>query len=147
MVLHEEYTQQYAAHAVSHLEVFYIDRPTLLSTADGFEHAARRLRRWALIRALRSYMIANRLALKSGGEGLDLQRRAPAANQLLGNDSFSAPRVVRATPPAQAAVAAPPPPLVAAADVAALREDVAELKSDMATLKQSMAELLRRTAR
>ena len=40
MLLQEQYTQQYAASAVSHLEVFCIDRPSLLSIASGYEHTA-----------------------------------------------------------------------------------------------------------
>ena len=76
----EEYMQQYAAHALSHLEVMYMERETLLSIAASYEHASKRLRRWVIMRALRSYILANHKLVRSGSEGLDetMRHRAPA---------------------------------------------------------------------
>ena len=53
--------------AISHIEVFTIERGPLLAIAAGYEYASKRLRRWAIFAALRAYMIAKRVDARSSG--------------------------------------------------------------------------------
>lgn len=152
---------------MSHLEVFCIDRPTLLAIAADYENAALRLRRWTLMRSLAGFLIANRQSLRSGGRGLQAEKLgeeaaapAPAGSA---DDSFAkqqrkmssyrerlegAPAASAASSVLQRATSNSSQVSVGegasgatSEEVMALREDVRELKASNAEIKAANAEL------
>lgn len=156
MVLQDQYTTQYAANAVTHLEVFYIDRASMLAIAAQYENAALRLRRWTILRALRSFMIANFQALRVGAQGMEAQAEAPGGAQEEGlyrrrrryNIEGIAPelRSSASRPSDEPSAAAAGNSSVIGGDVAALRDEVATLREDMDSVKSMLVQILERTA-
>ena len=96
MVLAEHYTQQYAAHAVTHCEVFWLDRHTMLQTASHFENAAKRLRRYCILRSLKSYLLGNYYSIRAGGRsivGKPFDQGSPGALDETSERQFAEPSV------------------------------------------------------
>ena len=124
MVLSQHYTQQYAAVAVSLLEVYAIGRDEFLAIASKYPQTAKRLRRWTILTALRQYLIANYHGIRSGLEPLEARLQVFSG---AGAGAHNAP-------PAAA------PALEGGGD-SKLREEVAALKHEVRYLHD---EILRR---
>ena len=67
---------RYSASAVSHVEVFALDRATMLNIGSQFDHASKRLRRYVLMQSLRSYLLANLYSVRSGAGALNVGTRS-----------------------------------------------------------------------
>ena len=170
MILNEQYTQQYAAHAVSHLEVYQIGRDDLLSAVGDFDNAKKRLRRWAILQSLKSYLLANWYALRSDntalfdGEGgsfrrKGLERAGSSGVALLGEGTPPLPPLPVAVPGEEQRLGTASgggsssmhfSPMGqqggdwGASDVAGLRGEVSGMRQEMAMLRHSVTQLLLR---
>jgi hypothetical protein len=150
--------QQYAAHAISHIEVFTIERGALLAIAAGYEYASKRLRRWAIFAALRAYMIAKRVDARSSG-GYLASRDEPEGEDGAGKVADGAadedkmkprgsPDAVGLANITSSAAASPqnplPEDLATKESVSVLATDVAQMRTELAALSANVSELLRR---
>jgi hypothetical protein len=132
MVLQEDYLQRYNAVAVSYLETYSLDRAQLMSIVADHEHAAKRLRRYAIFKALAGYMIANKARFTQlhdddGDAPFSAPPRPTISGTSSSTDSSGAARVEHI-----------------ASRVSDLNDGFTHLRGDVQTLKTGMAQLLLR---